>query len=164
MILQHRIFGNMGVLLLLIAGLSSCGTEAPVLERETTASTSQTSGQNNTTAQPSNDSGLQSDNEPTETPTEENTEQGTDDDEEVVEQGPSPEEQAALALRQQGKVIYDGMCLACHGEPAATTLNSRDAAQIAGQAGSFVHNSLDQATFPNVDQAAAVIAYLVEPI
>ena len=81
------------------------------------------------------------------------------------EEGLSPEEIAemeALALREQGKEVYDGMCMGCHTAPATTTLDARDAATLVGAAGIVPHQGL--AAFPDADVAEAIIAYLVEPI
>lgn len=91
-----------------------------------------------------------------------------DEDDEDADDELSPEEQAeaaALALRMDGKEIYDNQCMGCHMAPAATTLNARDPALLVVAAGNLPHmNAMISDNFPNADMAEAIIAYLEEPL
>ena len=148
--------------IILLAFISACGAKTPVAtqyKQQRQAETESGGGDATVAETP--------ETEEAESLAEESEEEAAAEEEEAEpeEAGPTPEEiaaQEAAALKLQGKQIYEGMCMGCHGAPAATTLNSRDANQIAQQ-NTFQPHSGIAATFPDAAMAAGIISFLTEP-
>ncbi|SMF27466.1 hypothetical protein [Pseudobacteriovorax antillogorgiicola] len=141
---------------------TACGTAAPqrpLYKSET--STARSSGTElDSDASGSDDATLNDSSN--DTPVDENLDA---DQGEVVEEpeepAVDPAEEAAAQLRATGKQAYETECMSCHGEPAATTLNSRDAMEIAGQSGLIFHGGV--ANYPNQQIAEGIVAFLTDP-